>query len=136
MTSHKLFFPKDFFYCVWVFTNILSYVILSYKLSQFLVLSAILILQCNDLTLVLISNPPPLPPFHFMKVNHLHKNFYVLQPNSIPNYMPSKHVVILASPSIELIGESIHSFKLIRFQQKCSSYQKHVTNPGEKTKSS
>ena len=54
MTSHKLFFQKNFFYFLWFST---SCVIFSSRLSHFLVLSAISIF--NDLTLVLISQPHP-----------------------------------------------------------------------------
>ena len=54
MTSHKLFFQKNFFYFLWFSTRC---VIFSSKLSHCLVLSAISIF--NDLTLVLISEPHP-----------------------------------------------------------------------------
>ena len=54
MTSHKLFFQKNFFYFLWFST---SCVIFSRRLPHFLVLSAISIF--NDLTLVLISQPHP-----------------------------------------------------------------------------
>ena len=46
--------------------------------------------------------------------------------------IPSKHVIVFTSPSIKLVRKSINSFKLIWFQQQCSSYQIMINEPAKK----